>query len=480
MPLKRYTIGMLMALYMGFLMFNLYQLEYELASMLVLAPLSIWAFYLLVYRFTEFLYLMVFLVPMSVGLKDVGGGFGLSVPFEPLLWLAVLAAGLLLVQGQLGNKKMLNRALFWWLILQHAWVLLTTLLSQANFISLKFFVARSFFLLVFVFLFGRLFESPKHIKRFFRAYLLGFAPIVLYSIFRLASNGIARRYSPDMAEPFFDDHTIFGACLAMLLPLAWLFFRQKSPDWMGKWPPWLGAVVLTLVLGGLYTSFSRAAWMSVIFIGFFSLLIRFKVSFKVVMVGILAVVTVVFFTQDRILESMRENKNVSGENLAETARSVTNVKTDESNQERVNRWSCAVRMWEDRPLLGFGPGTYERFYPDYQLKAEMTRISSKQGDRGDAHSEYLTALSEQGLPGLFLWLGLLVLILRSGLRIAYRAEEEGARLLGKAILLGLLTYFVHGAVNSFLDLDEAATLFWAMVSMLLALDIKFVPFRTQE
>ena len=105
----------------------------------------------------------------------------------------------------------------------------------------------------------------------------------------------------------------------------------------------------------------------------------------------------------------------------------------------------------------------------------MTRISSREGDRGDAHSEYLTLLSEQGTPALVIWLGLILLVIRSGLRVAYRAREPGVQRLGRALLLGLLTYFLHGAVNSFLDLDEAASLFWGMLAMLLLLDIKFVP-----
>ena len=103
------------------------------------------------------------------------------------------------------------------------------------------------------------------------------------------------------------------------------------------------------------------------------------------------------------------------------------------------------------------------------------------GDRGDAHSEYLTALSEQGWPGLVIWVSLLLLILRSGMRIVYHAREEQVRQLGKVILLGLLTYFIHGFVNSFLDLDEAAVLFWGMSVIVVILDIKFVtsPRRSQ-
>ena len=40
-----------------------------------------------------------------------------------------------------------------------------------------------------------------------------------------------------------------------------------------------------------------------------------------------------------------------------------------------------------------------------------------------------------------------------------------------AILLGLLTYFIHGIMNNFLDTDKLAVPVWAFVAMIVALDV---------
>jgi putative inorganic carbon (HCO3(-)) transporter len=39
------------------------------------------------------------------------------------------------------------------------------------------------------------------------------------------------------------------------------------------------------------------------------------------------------------------------------------------------------------------------------------------------------------------------------------------------ILLGLITYFIHGAMNNFLDTDKASVPFWGFVAILVALDV---------
>jgi hypothetical protein len=43
-----------------------------------------------------------------------------------------------------------------------------------------------------------------------------------------------------------------------------------------------------------------------------------------------------------------------------------------------------------------------------------------------------------------------------------------------AILLGLITYFVHGTMNNFLDTDKASVPFWGFIAILVALDLYYL------
>ena len=105
------------------------------------------------------------------------------------------------------------------------------------------------------------------------------------------------------------------------------------------------------------------------------------------------------FLQNPILEKLEANRQDSSDNLIEHFTSLSNISTDASNMERINRWKCALQMFYERPFFGWGPGTYQFHYAPFQVSSDRTIISSNYGDAGNAHSEYLSALSESGVLG---------------------------------------------------------------------------------
>jgi hypothetical protein len=61
---------------------------------------------------------------------------------------------------------------------------------------------------------------------------------------------------------------------------------------------------------------------------------------------------------------------------------------------------------------------------------------------------------------------LLVLLFRTGSR-AYRRMEPGTdRTLVLLAMLGQVTYWVHGVLNNFLDLDKGAVLVWMSAAVI--------------
>lgn len=79
-------------------------------------------------------------------------------------------------------------------------------------------------------------------------------------------------------------------------------------------------------------------------------------------------------------------------------------------------------MWEERPVMGWGPGTYQFNYAPFQKSDEMTIISTNAGDMGNAHSEYIGPLAEQGVPGLTFILILVGTIIYTGTIIYSKAK----------------------------------------------------------
>jgi O-antigen ligase len=106
---------------------------------------------------------------------------------------------------------------------------------------------------------------------------------------------------------------------------------------------------------------------------------------------------------------------------------------------------------------------------------DRTIISTNNADRGNAHSEYLGPLAEQGMLGMLIMLALLWWASDMGFRLVQHFKATGNReqmLWALAVYLGLMTYFIHGVLNNYLDTDKASALFWGFLAILVAMDLQ--------
>lgn len=124
---------------------------------------------------------------------------------------------------------------------------------------------------------------------------------------------------------------------------------------------------------------------------------------------------------------------------------------------RFDYWRAAVQTTGERPLLGTGPGTFQRPYA--RLKApesEMARLT---------HNDYLEQFSDSGIPGgvLFLaWIGLMMLTLGRRVWIA------GTDPLNFALFVGLVGWFAQGFTEFGLYIPALAWTAFTLAGTLLA------------
>ena len=198
----------------------------------------------------------------------------------------------------------------------------------------------------------------------------------------------------------------------------------------------------------------------------------FKVQVKTLFFLLIFVCAAFFMNQNQIFMFLEKNNQDSSENITEHIQSISNISTDASNLERINRWKSGIRMFKEKPVFGWGPGTDQFFYASYQHPNEKTIISTNAADRGNAHSEYIGALAESGLLGSILFSLLVLIVGVRSVNMFYKTVNEKERILIASTLLGLVTYFIHAFFNNFLDMDKVSVLFWAMISILMVLDLK--------
>ncbi len=416
-------------------------------------------------------FLAVMATPLAVNIKDLDMGVGVSLPSEPLMFGLMVVFFLKLLYERAYDKRILHHPLTIIIFVQLAWMTLVSFTSEIPMVSIKYMISRIWFVVPFFFMAVLIFRKQITISRFIWAYGIPLALVVIITTFRHSAYGFSEKTGHWIMTPFYNDHTAYGAILAMMIPpftvLAFHKAQKKSLR--------LLSLALLIILGiGLFLSYSRAAWIGTIAGILTALIIWWKIKFRWIFLTIATILAIFFTFQHQILDRLEKNKQDSSANFVEHVRSISNISSDASNLERINRWQAALRLFEERPLFGWGPGTYQFVYAPYQMLKEKTIISTNAGDKGNAHSEYIGPLAEQGFPGLIIVLVLFCMVIYHGIRIRRKLTNSFLRALILSVTIGMITYFTHGFLNNFLDTDKLSVPFWAFIAMIVAIDVYHV------
>jgi len=440
-----------------------------------LLPIAILILYLSIFRFDYLFWILIFCTPLSINLFNVDAGLGLSVPTEPILFGMMIIFFIKLALEKSFDKRIIRHPITIAIIIYLIWILFTSITSEIPVVSFKFFLTRLWFIVSFFFIATQIFKRIEHIYKYFWLYFISFSFVIIYSTTKLLHSDFTKHITYTVMHPFYNDHTAYGAALAMMIPVFIGFIFNSAVKKNIKYIS--GFLVLFLITATIF-SYSRAAWLSLIIALIIFLIIYFRINFKVVLSIIALFIIYLLIFPNNLIFSIEKNNQDSSLNLAEHVQSMSNIKSDASNLERLNRWSSAMRMFHDRPFTGWGPGTYQFLYAPYQLSREKTIISTDLGDNGNAHSEYIGPLSESGIFGLLTFLAILITVFRTSIKIYKKSSNSQVRNLVIISLLGLVTYYTHGFLNNFLDTDKASALFWGFIAIVVSLDVYY--FQTEN
>src|SRR5690606_19921208 len=213
--------------------------------------------------------------------------------------------------------------------------------------------------------------------------------VALYAIIRLATYSFDEKAAHWVMEPFYKDHTSYGAILALFFPIIFIFIDYSEKLYIKVF----SYLVLAIILVGTILSYTRAAWVSLVAALVLYFIYKYRIKFKYLLyVGVVAIVLLMLNWEALMLRLERNNQDSSAK-LTEHVQSISNVSSDASNKERINRWNSAFRMFQERPFFGWGPGTYVFQYAPFQSSKDKTIISTNVGNNGNAHSEYIGPLA---------------------------------------------------------------------------------------
>ena len=476
MDSKAKKIGWLYAIAAIFIAISLFLVVKKNSYLFYALPIVLCIMALYVFSLDKVLMLTSFCVPLSIVIDRFSDlGLAISLPSEPLLMgILLVFTAKMLYDGQY-DHRVTRHPISIVILCMFFWMLVTTITSELPIVSLKFIASRLWFIVPAFYICAILFKKPKNIDKFIWLYIAALCIVCVYTIVNHARNGFSGSSAHWVMTPFYNDHTAYGAALAIYLILALTYVFVPGVKRSRRYVI-IGVVAL---LGlALFLSNCRAAWLSIIAAAGVLCCVLLKIKFRWIATVAVALIGLFMVFQNQIIDAMEKNKQDASGDFMENVQSITNISTDASNLERINRWQSAFRLFEERPVFGWGPGTYQFVYAPFQMSEEKTIISTNAGDGGNAHSEYFGPLAEQGLIGSLLVFALAITTVYCGLKTYKRCKNKKARVMVLGATLAFISYAIHGGLNNFLDTDKLSIPVWSCAALIVAIDLFYAEKET--
>lgn len=439
-----------------------------------LAPLVLIIALLYFISIDKILFLITVMTPLAINIRDLEFGYGISLPTEPLMLGVLVFFVIKLLYEMKYDLRIIKHPISILILFNLVWLLFTSVTSEIPLVSFKFLLSRLWFVVPFYFLLILMFKKVGNIKTFIWLYSIGLAIVVFYTLYNHSLRGFDEESGHWVMTPFYNDHTAYGALLALFIPPIFGLYLQKTYS-MGT--RILAFFIFILFLVAIVFSYSRAAWLSLALSIVVLIAVLLRIRFQWVMTIAIGLAGLFFVFQQQIFDKLEKNKQDSSANFVEHIQSITNISSDASNLERINRWQSAIRMFQERPFWGWGPGTYQFLYAPYQRSKEKTIISTNAGDMGNAHSEYIGPMAETGVIGMLSIFLIFCFSIYTGLMVYRKVKDRELKILSLSVVIGLVSYYLHGFLNNFLDSDKASVPIWGFIAILVALDIYHTPAR---
>lgn len=432
-------------------------------------PAVLIMFYLAIVDFKMIFYILIASIPFSIEYFHPSG-FGTDLPTEPLtLSLMFIFLFWALSRHKLLKAEYLTHPISLILLLHIGWTYIATLNSNLSIVSIKFSLAKTWYVIVFYFL-GMVILKDK--KRFDKMIWWITVPLLVTVIIVLVRHAMidfsfAELYS--VLGPFYKNHVIYACLLAVVFPYV-VYMLYQQPKYSLSWLFYLIIAIIFLV--AIQLSFTRAAYVALIIALAAYIIVRLKWMLPVSLLSIaLLIIGVNFLVQDNRFMGFAPDyeKTVthkSFDNLLEATYKFEDIST----MERVYRWVAGARMITDEPFFGFGPGNFYFFYKSYTLSSFRTYVSDNP-ERSGPHSYFLMIMVEQGYIGVFIFLLFTFFVLVKAERIYHSTKNKSYKQIVAASMCSLVVIDAFLLINDMVETDKVGSFYFINIALIVAVDL---------
>lgn len=367
----------------------------------------------------------------------------------------------------------------WWLrhplvlvvALQFFWMLVAVLFSKELLFSLKFALAKTWFLISFFVFPVYIFKEKKDYRCGFLLLLLPTLLTTIIIFVRHSASGFHFRRIEQAIGELYYNHVDYSTVISMFFPVLCMAYPlTKGQPW------WLRMVLLLIILfflPAIYTTYARAAMLAILFAFVVYAAIRLRLVNWIMptIYGFMALLTV-FMVRNNEYISYRPDYERTYMHSSFTEHMIATFRgQDMSSMERIYRWIAAARMSGDRPLTGFGPNSFYFYYKPYAVSMFRTYVS-RNDERSTTHNYFLYMLVEQGWPAMILYAILNMVFFAQAQLVYHRFKDRFYKQATLAVAMLFAASFVNNFFSELIETHKVGALFYLSISLLIMLDRK--------
>ncbi len=356
-------------------------------------------------------YLLFGTIAISKDFQFNGKTLTLDLPDELGMLLVTMYTVLYFIVNKHTNvRKVFYDNLYSLMILFCGYMLLLICWSAYPLLSLKYFLAKVWYVIPFMFFPIIMQQQQKNWMLNIIAtivYTSGLALIII--LITHATYNFSFEHVNDACSIFFSNHVNYGSYAALLIPLSVFHVKYNIAY---KKLKWLNIMLIGVCIIALYTSYCRSAWLAAIISCLAILLFYSKLLFKASVISLCIVIGFVLWlvSNNNYLRFKHPFKTTEYHTEWNQHWKATFNGKDVSNAERFYRWAAGVNMAYTYLPLGSGTNTFYPTYKKYRINAFKTWVSENK-DGSTVHNYYLLLLIEQGVLGLALFITIILVYL---------------------------------------------------------------------
>jgi O-antigen ligase len=435
---------------------------------LVVIPFAALFFYAGWQHINAVFFLLLLSLPFSAEVQ-ISSTLGTDFPDELLM---VFTAGLFfcywLYSPASLSKEIIKHPLTWLLLITLIWSIVAVLFSTYHLISVKFLLAKCWYLGAFVLAPLILFSEKRNIKAALLILAIAMLVVVLITLVRHYQYGFSFVGINDALQPFFRNHVNYSAMLVCIIPVFFAFHKLTESKRIKN----LVAAAIVVLLIALFLSYARGAWLALITGIVAYWLVKRRLLLAAYISALIIIVASVFWikTNDRYLQYANDYRTtIFHQDFREHLQATYQLK-DVSTAERFYRWIAGVRMIKDNALTGYGPNTFYNNYRPYAIPAFKTWVSNNP-EHSTVHNYFLLTAIEQGIPGLIFLLILIGGMLYYAQQLYHRVKDPFYKILSIIIAVMLIMILTVNFLSDLIETDKIGSLFFLCLSMLIITDV---------